>query len=219
MKTTDLVAEVIAEHGPIDVRGIAVRLPSVKYGSITTAVSNMYRNGQLNRVKAHSQHGRKMFQYTIPEPDKRIWTSTTRRCSVCKTHRTFDQFYKQGESLSSACKACVGTKYGEYNLSVGTLKAWWDSPSRAYVEKEGPLDTPCHIWQRSVVAKYPQATIHRVNTRVHRIALIMKLGRHIGPSLEASHLCHTQLCINPDHIAEETKWQNMQRNVQRRMAA
>lgn len=42
---------------------------------------------------------------------------------------------------------------------------------------------------------------------VHRLTLMIKLGRDIAPGMNANHSCHNKLCVTPEHLSEGTQKQ------------
>lgn len=44
---------------------------------------------------------------------------------------------------------------------------------------------------------------------VHRLALMIKLGREIGPGLNSNHSCHNKLCCSEHHVSEGTQKQKL----------
>ena len=44
---------------------------------------------------------------------------------------------------------------------------------------------------------------------VHRVALMLKLGRDIAPGMNANHTCHNKLCTEDSHLVEGTQRQKM----------
>lgn len=49
----------------------------------------------------------------------------------------------------------------------------------------------------------------RGHVLVHREALEQKLGRPIAPGMDACHTCDNRRCINPGHLYEGSRRQNM----------
>lgn len=61
-------------------------------------------------------------------------------------------------------------------------------------------DSGCHIWQ-GTVHHHGYGTIKVANRTLHVHRVIYEL--HNGPlpkGLPLHHLCHTKLCVNPDHL-------------------
>jgi hypothetical protein len=44
--------------------------------------------------------------------------------------------------------------------------------------------------------------------RAHRLALILKLGRDLGPGKVPNHMCQNPPCVNPAHLQESTQREN-----------
>lgn len=76
---------------------------------------------------------------------------------------------------------------------------------------DGPLETPCWIWQGSVRNKrYGDI---RVNGRAYLVHVIAyEIFRGIIPlGLELDHLCREPRCFNPDHLEPVTHSENLRR--------
>jgi hypothetical protein len=48
---------------------------------------------------------------------------------------------------------------------------------------------------------------------VHRVALMLKLGRDIAPGMNANHSCHNKLCTEESHLSEGTQRQKIQNMI------
>lgn len=89
------------------------------------------------------------------------------------------------------------------------------------------LGTPCRLWIGSCRGNgYPRINFRRVGGRcpvghnknvvqlgVHRLFLILRLGRPIDPDCEAGHLCHTPSCVA--HGQEMTRTTNLRQRDER----
>ena len=77
---------------------------------------------------------------------------------------------------------------------------------------EGPLPTPCWLWQGAKDKDgYGRARIGSVIRRAHIITCM--LTNKLPPSLmESDHLCRNRPCCNPDHIEFVTHRVNMERS-------
>lgn len=73
----------------------------------------------------------------------------------------------------------------------------------------------CLLWLGSVASGYGQI---RVNGRIV-LAHIVSFELQNGPvpvGLELDHLCHTKLCMNPNHLEPVTHQENMLRYLRHR---
>lgn len=82
--------------------------------------------------------------------------------------------------------------------------------------KPGCMGTPCRIWQGSTRGgkyrgKYPCMNFYYMGAcimvDVHRVFLIMMLGRPIAEGMECGHLCHNSKCCV--HVEEQTRQENL----------
>ena len=83
----------------------------------------------------------------------------------------------------------------------------------------------CHLWlgartgnglygRKSVTFPDGSNKLMRVSRVVYMIkhqSLIIPVVNEQGHILEMSHLCHTSLCVNPDHLVLEKKITNSER--------
>ena len=103
----------------------------------------------------------------------------------------------------------------------GLLRAWQEK-LYSYLDSTEP--GRCWLWTGGtsgqgsscygmMQVQYPGMSSKRP-TRVHRVSYMVKVSSFTLPRhLEVSHLCHTNLCCNPDHLVLESKSTNNQRNL------
>ena len=83
--------------------------------------------------------------------------------------------------------------------------------SRWVEQTEGPLSTPCQLWHGVTQHNGYGRVNFRVNKvhryfMVHRLALILKLGRPIKKGADAAHRCHRRNCM--EHLFEQPHREN-----------
>jgi len=69
-----------------------------------------------------------------------------------------------------------------------------------------PEGLPCRIWGGRIA---PNGYGTRGRKYAHRIALEAALGRPVTPGMDACHTCDVRSCIEPTHLYEGTRKQNM----------
>lgn len=77
-------------------------------------------------------------------------------------------------------------------------------------------NTGCQEWRGSVnncgyglIYCFDLTLNKRKMMTVHRLALMIKLGRELIPGLNANHTCHNRLCCEPGHLVEGTQTEKM----------
>jgi hypothetical protein len=69
-----------------------------------------------------------------------------------------------------------------------------------YVEEEGPLATPCWIWQRACNSHgYGHLGLDHFHYLAHRLMWILVNGP-VPDELWVLHKCDEKICVNPDHL-------------------
>lgn len=144
-----------------------------------------------------------------------------------------------GPNPSGLCQCGCGkpttiAKRNHYNLGLlkgqhfrfirmhAATKAASEKASAFSIEEDGPLDTPCRIWQGAVNSKgYAIRGIPgtRKTELVHRAALEELLGHAIPFGHQAHHRCEIRRCVNGEHLEPVTPKQHSQRHPRRKVAA
>lgn len=66
-------------------------------------------------------------------------------------------------------------------------------------EQPGPLDTPCHIWQRSVDGRgYGKLWVNGKLIAAHRYSYERRYNTRCGGY--CLHMCDRPACVNPEHL-------------------
>lgn len=87
----------------------------------------------------------------------------------------------------------------------------------------GDIRLPAKVWQRTVPnpitgcwewtgktrAGYGRILRDGKEVSVYRWALEVELGRPLADGLDVRHLCHVRSCLNPAHLREGTRQQNV----------
>lgn len=87
------------------------------------------------------------------------------------------------------------------------------------VDKNGPEIYPgigrCWLWTGTKRGVYPSFGIGsrkdgtKRTVALHRFILSLKLGRKLLPRIDACHKCDVPTCVNPDHLFEGTRRDNV----------
>lgn len=93
-------------------------------------------------------------------------------------------------------------EYQSYLHGHAAVMAAAKRRSAYWVAEEGPLDTPCHVWQGALNNKGYQIRGNGSGKSVlaHRTALEQHLGRPIAPSHQTHHRCGNPRCVNGAHL-------------------
>jgi hypothetical protein len=73
----------------------------------------------------------------------------------------------------------------------------------------------CWLWTGGIFTNTGYGTFRYKgkSMNAHRVALELSLGRPILPGMDAAHepqpVCHTRACVNPNHLYEATRSENM----------
>lgn len=85
--------------------------------------------------------------------------------------------------------------------------------------QDGPLNTPCHVWQGSTSGKGRGGNYSRFSVDGKTVAgHIYIFERHSGyriKGFQIDHLCNNRLCVNLDHLQQVSPETNQQRKYQR----
>lgn len=83
----------------------------------------------------------------------------------------------------------------------------------AHVEKN---ENGCWLWRGSIKSNgYGSMSYDGKFYHPHKAMLELKLGRPLLPGYESRHGCDNRPCINPDHLEEGTRADNMRDCVER----
>jgi hypothetical protein len=82
------------------------------------------------------------------------------------------------------------------------LKKW-------FFDNKKITENGCWEWSGTVNGGYGRLQVNRRRLLAHRYALELYLKRPIPKHLEARHMCHNSVCINPSHLQEGTHADNM----------
>ena len=77
------------------------------------------------------------------------------------------------------------------------------------VDKSGD----CWLWTATTIGQgYGQFWFHGKLELAHRVSWQIHHGRPVPEGLDIEHLCHTKLCVRPEHLQASTHLVNIRRN-------
>lgn len=116
--------------------------------------------------------------------------------------------------LHKTVNSCCFCMRGRDRISMTPTKTRGWPIARKLAHYSVSDDNGCIVWQLTPTgAGYGQIWRDGRYVMVHRAALEQKLGRPIKKGLQACHSCHNRLCINPDHLREDTPKANIMDRV------
>lgn len=90
-------------------------------------------------------------------------------------------------------------------LTPEQTKRFWSQVDRKGIKE-------CWLWQGALYGDmgYGRIRINYKSYPAHRISYLLIFGEMPNPDLDTCHSCDTPACVNPYHISECTRRQNMQ---------
>lgn len=86
------------------------------------------------------------------------------------------------------------------------------SPAESILKNCNKVDSGCWLWTGYIAKSgYGQITIHRKSWKVHRLSYSVFKSPLI-PGFEIDHLCKVRHCVNPAHLEQVTKKENILRS-------
>jgi len=85
-----------------------------------------------------------------------------------------------------------------------------------YIVEDRGYETPCWVWQRSLVMGYGSLRIARKTYYAHRVYWERENGP-IPEGLDLDHLCRVRACCNPAHTEPVTRAENLRRGCRTKL--
>jgi hypothetical protein len=86
-----------------------------------------------------------------------------------------------------------------------------------YIEQDCGYETPCWVWQRSTTpGGYGKIKKDGLVQSAHRVYYERENGP-IAPGMDLDHKCRVRHCVNPAHLEEVTRAENLRRGTRTRL--
>lgn len=105
-------------------------------------------------------------------------------------------------------------------MDTSKTRGWSLEQKISYYSADTNDGSNCILWTATPNSGgYGQLWVSGRYRLIHRVVLEKKLGRPIKRGLQACHECHNRLCVNPDHLREDTHVANLEdRRISGRLA-
>lgn len=108
----------------------------------------------------------------------------------------------------AACECGCGGEAN--NRFINGHNRWKNPGTPRYIAEDRGHETPCWIWQGSMISGYGELTAGGRHVLAHRHHWSEANGP-IPDEMPLDHLCRVPACVNPEHLEPVTWAENVQR--------